>query len=88
MILLSLLAHKEAQPFPTYSADSEDVRYMVSALAELDIPHQINWDQYSLSIEGQTEDSGSGSQFVFRQCGATAMRPLTAVMTLGMVSTY
>ena len=81
VILLSLLA----QGSTTISnlLDSEDVRYMVSALAELDIPHQLNWDQHSLSIEGQNGRIRVAEANLFLGNAGTAMRPLTAVMTLG-----
>ena len=81
VILLSLLA----QGSTTISnlLDSEDVRYMVSALEELDIPHQLNWDQHSLSIEGQNGRIRVAEANLFLGNAGTAMRPLTAVMTLG-----
>ncbi len=63
--------------------DSEDVRYMVSALSTLQIPFEENRDQHEITITGCSGKIPVEGARLFLGNAGTAMRSLTAVLAIG-----
>lgn len=62
--------------------DSEDIRYMVSALKTLQVPLEENWEENKITVQGcggKFPLEGEGIELFLGNAG-TAMRPLTAAV--------
>ncbi len=81
ILLLACLA--QGQTEVRNLLDSEDIRVMVAAMETLGVPFTEDRDAHTLTVEGQGGPfAAQGAELMLGNAG-TAMRPLTAALTLG-----
>ncbi|KFM24241.1 3-phosphoshikimate 1-carboxyvinyltransferase, chloroplastic [Auxenochlorella protothecoides] len=68
--------------------DSEDIRYMVSALQQLNVQLEVDWDAKQIRVEGCGGRFNSTGAELFLGNAGTAMRPLTAALAAAGRGTF
>ena len=81
VLLLAMLS--EGETFIENLLDSDDVRRMIDALAKLKIPYEENRPYKKIRVKGEGGRMPVDKAELFLGNAGTAIRPLTAALTLG-----
>ena len=81
VLLLAMLS--EGETFIENLLDSDDVRRMIDALAKLKIPYEENRPNKKIRVKGEGGKIPVDKAELFLGNAGTAIRPLTAALTLG-----
>ena len=81
VLLLAMLS--EGETFIENLLDSDDVRRMIDALAKLKIPYEENRPNKKICVKGEGGKIPVDKAELFLGNAGTAIRPLTAALTLG-----
>ena len=81
VLLLAMLS--EGETFIENLLDSDDVRRMIDALAKLKIPYEENRPSKKICVKGEGGRIPVDKAELFLGNAGTAIRPLTAALTLG-----